>query len=381
MKKEFSRRDFLKLSATSAAVLGAAMVPPAVMADSGFVSEQPPVTETPKNTAIPSVPGLSGVLDRAQLDTCDWNDPKLLLNVRWSGVNFYEFVLPNGKTLVMDPYWDDPNNSHNEFKYTPTDLPAGEWVNGADYVLITHSHGDHCAELPSVLEKHPGAHVVAPEHCLPNLVFQHEHKIDYGKHYFDAAGAHDKFSFHGFTLETCRSNHNLSKAPAGFGELDPAKYTNPDGSCNFYSLFSTIYSREIMNMKITTDEGFTVLIWNSEMQPDGKGFESRSYFYEDANPDLFMYQVAGASLGYDRRNPVCQHMGEFIASVKAKAALPEHQQHFSYNELDLMADKFSDICNDRGVGTHFLTPETGVWYGYWKDENGTVKVCRVNDKA
>ena len=69
MKKKLTRRDFLKLSATSAAVLGAAMVPPAVMADGGFVSEQPPVTETPKNTAIPSVPGLSGVLDRAQLDT------------------------------------------------------------------------------------------------------------------------------------------------------------------------------------------------------------------------------------------------------------------------------------------------------------------------
>ena len=57
------------------------------------------------------------------------------------------------------------------------------------------------------------------------------------------------------------------------------------------------------------------------------------------------------------------------------------KSHESYNELDLMADKFSDICNDSGVGTHFLTPETGVWYGYWKDENGTVKVCRVNDKA
>lgn len=385
MSKDISRRDFLKISAASAAgTIGfAALSSPltaGVAKAEANSSDQPPVTETPANVASPSVPGLSGVLDRAALETRSWNDPELLLKVRWSGVNFYEFVLPNGKTIVMDPYFDDPNDTHNEYKYTPTDLPGGKWVNGADYILLTHAHFDHTGELPSVLEEYPGAHVVAPEHAMPSLIFQHENKISYSNHYFDAAGAHDKFVFHGFTLETCRSNHNLSKGPVG-GVLNPEKYLNADGSVNFYALWAMIYEREIMNMKITTDEGFTILIWNSEMQPDGIGFESRSYFYKDANPDLFMYQVAGASLGYDRRNPNCEHMGKFIASVKAKAALPEHQQHFSYNELDLMADKFSDVCNSQGVGTHFFTPETGVWYGYTKDADGCVHICLVEKNA
>lgn len=376
MSKELSRRSFLKFSAASAAAGVAALNSIAPALADGVISDQPPITETPANVAEPSVPGLSGVIDREKLETRAWDDPELLLKVRWSGVNFYEFVLPNGKTIVMDPYFDDPNSTHNEYKYTPTDLPGGEWVNGADYVVLTHAHGDHVGELPSVLEKYPGAHVIAPEHAMPSLIFQHENKINYSKHYFDAAGAHDKFVYHGFTLETCRSNHNLSKAPVT-DTLDGSKYENADGSVNFYKLWAMIYEREIMNMKITTDEGFTILIWNSEMQPDGIGFESRSYFYENTNPDLFMYQVAGASLGYDRRNPECKHMGEFIASVKAQAALPEHQQHFSYNELDLMADKFSDICNGRGVGTHFLTPETGIWYGYTKDANGRVRMYKV----
>ncbi|MED9821948.1 MAG: MBL fold metallo-hydrolase [Christensenellales bacterium] len=384
MSKDISRRSFLKISAASAAgTLGMAMVnsgfiPASALAD-GNVSDQPRVTETPQNVATPSVPGLSGVIDRNTLETRAWDDPQLLLKVRWSGVNFYEFVLPNGKTLVMDPYFDNPDNTHNEYKYTPTDLPGGKWVNGADYVLLTHAHFDHTGELPSVLENYPGAHIIAPEHAMPSLIFQHENKIAYNKHYFDAAGAHDKFVFHGFTLETCRSNHNLSKQPVA-DTLDPAKYIRTDGTINFYELWAMIYEREIMNMKITTDEGFTILIWNSEMQPDGIGFESRSYFYQDACPDLFMYQVAGASLGYDRRNPTCGHMGEFIASVKAKAALPEHQQHFSYNELDLMADEFSAVCNAHGVGTHFLTPETGIWYGYTKDAHGGVHICRVENK-
>ena len=151
-------------------------------------------------------------------------------------------------------------------------------------------------------------------------------------------------------------------------------YKDEQGNVDFFKIWKWVYERELINLKLTTDEGFTVLIWNSEMQADGYGFETRPYFYQNANPDLFMYQVAGASFDYDRRNPNCQHMGEWIASVKAKTALPEHQQHFSYSELDAMGDKFADICNQKGVGTSFLTPETGIWYGYTKDKDGNVGV-------
>ena len=143
---------------------------------------------------------------------------------------------------------------------------------------------------------------------------------------------------HGQTDVSQVLNFNRAFQNAGLQRLDE------NGKLDFYQLYRWIYEREIMNMKITTDEGFTLLIWNSEMQADGQGFESRPYFYRDANPDLFMYQVAGASFDYDRRNPNCQHMGEWIASVKGRTALPEHQQHFSYDELDAVAEKFSDIC-------------------------------------
>lgn len=373
MSIKLSRRDFLKASAISA--LGVATLGPSVaLGESTDASA--PASEAPAAGAAAA--GASGVVDRAALSHRAWDDPELLVKIRWSGVNFYEFVLPSGVSIVMDPYFDDPDNDHNEYKYTPTDLPGGEWVHGADYILLTHGHFDHTGELPSVMEKYPLAHVVAPEHGLPSIIFGHDNKINYAGHYFDAAGAHDKFIYKGFTLETCRSNHNVSAKPTA-DSLDGSKYQNADGNVNFYELYRWIYEREIMNMKITTDEGFTILIWNSEMQADGMGFESRSYFYKDAKPDLFMYQVAGASFDYDRRNPNCKHMGEWIASVKGSAAMPEHQQHFSYDELDAMSAQFSDICNAQGVSTAFLTPETGVWYGYTKDASGNIDICLVDE--
>lgn len=318
----------------------------------------------------------SQIIDRSAMETKDWNDPDIKLKVRWSGVNFYEFVLPNGKTIVMDPYFDkQAAGGHNEYNYTPTDLPAGEWVNGADYILLTHGHSDHVGDLASVLEKYPGAHVIAPEHVMPAVMWST--KQEYGNHYFHEAAALDKLEFNDFKLETCRSNHNLSKGPQSAG-MDTKKYTDANGNLDFYKLYSTIYEREIVNARITLTDGFSILIWNSEMQPDGQGFEDRPWFYKNTKPDLFMFQVAGASFGGDRRNPNCTPMGEWIASVGAAMALPEHQQHFSYDELDSMAKKFSAICNDKKKNTTFLTPESAQWYGFTKDAKGNVKVYKVN---
>ena len=314
----------------------------------------------------------SEVLNRQELPVKDWNDPEVLLKLRWSGVNFYEFVLPNGKTIVMDPYFDDPNDDHNEYKYTPTDLPGGEWVNGADVLVLTHTHHDHTGEVASVLEKYPLAHIVLPEHAIPSLVI--DQKVDYSSHYFSEAGAFDKFEFPGFTMETCRSNHNVGRPPKGIP--GPVQYAD-NGMLDFFRLWKNIYDRELINLKITTDEGFSILIWNSEMGPDGMGFETRAWWYRNAQPDLFMYQVAGKSFGGDRRNPNCEPMGRWIASVNAKTAVPEHQQHFSYEELDRMAGEFTKYCDEQETGTSFLTPETGVWYGYTKDADGKIGVCLV----
>ena len=127
--KDLSRREFLKVSgasmlAAAAATAGAGLINPA-KAEEVDPNEGEKVEI--KNNFEPTVPGVAGVVDRKSMPTKDWDDPDIKLKVRWSGVNFYEFVLPNGKTIIMDPYFDDPNDAHNEHKYTPTDLPGGSW--------------------------------------------------------------------------------------------------------------------------------------------------------------------------------------------------------------------------------------------------------------
>ena len=75
------------------------------------------------------------------------------LRLRWISVQCYEMVLPNGKVIVTDPfYWDGSNydalpslNRQQEAErkvYAQTGFSV-ESFTGADYILISHAHGDH----------------------------------------------------------------------------------------------------------------------------------------------------------------------------------------------------------------------------------------------
>jgi hypothetical protein len=53
--------------------------------------------------------------------------------MRWLGIACFEIVLPNGKTLVIDPFVDDAVSS-------PI---TSDQFEGCDYLFLTHGHYDH----------------------------------------------------------------------------------------------------------------------------------------------------------------------------------------------------------------------------------------------
>lgn len=87
---------------------------------------------------------MSGYLDAAQSEA---------LRIRWISVQCYEIVLPNGKVIVTDPfYWEGDNlkglseltrQQENSLKVYAQDGFSPDQFTGADYILISHVHGDH----------------------------------------------------------------------------------------------------------------------------------------------------------------------------------------------------------------------------------------------
>lgn len=87
------------------------------------------------------------------------------MKIKFLGQNCFLFAY-NGKTILSDPFYN------YQKEQSGFDIKAQK----IDYVLITHAHGDHIADVREVLENHPDATVIGqPEICG---YFGHSNNID-----------------------------------------------------------------------------------------------------------------------------------------------------------------------------------------------------------
>ena len=87
------------------------------------------------------------------------------MKIQFLGQNCFLFNY-NGKNILSDPFYNF-QKSKSGFDITAQKI---------DYVLITHAHGDHTADVKEVLQHHPDAAVIAqPEICG---YFNHTNSID-----------------------------------------------------------------------------------------------------------------------------------------------------------------------------------------------------------
>ena len=87
------------------------------------------------------------------------------MKIKFLGQNCFLFTY-NGVTILSDPFYNY-QKAQSGFDITAQKI---------DYVLITHAHGDHTADVKEVLENHPDATVIGqPEICG---YFGHSNNID-----------------------------------------------------------------------------------------------------------------------------------------------------------------------------------------------------------
>jgi L-ascorbate metabolism protein UlaG (beta-lactamase superfamily) len=71
------------------------------------------------------------------------------MNITWLGHGTFQFVLPNGETLLLDP-WTEGNPAY----------PKGFEIERCDTILISHGHFDHIHDAVPLAKKF-GSNVVA----------------------------------------------------------------------------------------------------------------------------------------------------------------------------------------------------------------------------
>lgn len=87
------------------------------------------------------------------------------MKIKFLGQNCFLFT-HNGKTILSDPFYNFQKDK------TGFDILSQK----IDYVLVTHAHGDHTADVAEVLANHPEATVIGqPEICG---YYKHANNID-----------------------------------------------------------------------------------------------------------------------------------------------------------------------------------------------------------
>lgn len=87
------------------------------------------------------------------------------MKIKFLGQNCFLFTY-NGKNILSDPFYNFQKEQSG------FDIKAQK----IDYILITHAHGDHTADVKEVLANHPGVTIIGqPEICA---YFNHENQID-----------------------------------------------------------------------------------------------------------------------------------------------------------------------------------------------------------
>jgi L-ascorbate metabolism protein UlaG (beta-lactamase superfamily) len=81
--------------------------------------------------------------------------------VTWYGQAAFKIVTPSGGVILIDPWLTNPKN--------PDKKNALAKLGKADYILITHGHGDHVGNSVQIAEE-TGAHLVAVAGLSRNMV-------------------------------------------------------------------------------------------------------------------------------------------------------------------------------------------------------------------
>ncbi|MBU8881975.1 metal-dependent hydrolase [Kaistella sp. DKR-2] len=87
------------------------------------------------------------------------------MKIQYLGQNCFLFTY-NGKNILSDPFYN-----HGKVQ-SGFDIAAQK----IDFILITHAHGDHTADVKEVLQHHPEARIIAQPEI--SAYFGHSNSID-----------------------------------------------------------------------------------------------------------------------------------------------------------------------------------------------------------
>ncbi|WP_077611322.1 MBL fold metallo-hydrolase [Clostridium sp. Marseille-P2415] len=230
------------------------------------------------------------------------------ISIRWINNAGFELILPGGAHLLVDPRLDSA-------QIYPLEVQKLERV---DYVLLTHVHFDHGDSIGEIQKRFPDARILVGDLSAEPLC-QLKH-LNVEKLYRVRGG--ETYEFNDVKIEAISGRHTESRRGSYYMEGGNMIRDGVQDDAMWYG------SLEMLNYRITTADGTTVLVWGG-MTTDEQVYRMAHY----KNNDIAIMHVSPK-----------QNQQLFTALVKAinpKVVIPHH-----YDLWDVMFKENPEMLKD-----------------------------------
>lgn len=261
------------------------------------------------------------------------------LKFRWINGQCFEFVFPNGKVLLSDPYFDD--NEH---------FPVGKGMNlqnfhvedieRVDYLFVNHTHFDHIYNLQQVVDRF---HPVVICHSAVAMELAKTHKIPLTSIYPVDFG--DRYYFDGFWMDTYHGTHH--KLPHDYEQMQK------EWPGNDLMAMGSIYN---VNVVLTTPEGMRIAFLGG----NDDGMTER---FREIRPNILIRNKMGSSRDFDR---VAERFADIFAKANTQLLIPMHVETWVNERPEFLNGVISDmnkIMKEKNLIGRVALMERTKWYG------------------
>ena len=269
------------------------------------------------------------------------------MEFRWLNTAGFEIVLPDGAHLLVDP-WLDSAAYHS--------IPVSA-IERADYIVISHIHEDHAADVRRIQEKFPDVRIFVPAQSAEPLTKWLG--LDTSRLY--KVNDEQEFRFDNVTIRAFAGRH--TEADEGnylewdeTGELTPGSW----GTLDLYQYL------------ITDSDGTEFMVWA------GTPSEDNAYTLAGLRPDLAAVHVSPKQ--------DFSMLARVINSMDPRVFMPHHHDIWPFilerippaaadfpaevqpvtpeNVVEKMMPYVEQELADGGVTAEYFTPEHHEWYHY-----------------
>lgn len=270
---------------------------------------------------------------------------------RWINGQCLEIRLPNGKYVLTDPFFPSPTTpmpSQEIMKSSALDFPFGvDDLEGADYIIINHSHGDHTFKIEEIAKKFHST-VIIYSALATDLIRCHDipltdvYPVDFNSIYY----------FDGFSLETFHGTHHPCPAYKENMEHVAATYGNEDKTDLEWNVLGGLYN---MNFILNTPEGLSLGFFGGNIDGDYE------VFARHRPTILFRNKLHSSKTQYD----VASDWAAYLDQCKIPIMVPMHHEKWFVTKPGYVEQLVSDmnrILEEKGSISRVLNPQRAKWY-------------------